>query len=72
VNITGDLTIRGRTKTITIPSRLTQVNAERNVWRVKGTTTINRNDFGVSYQPPVNKINPEIQIQFDIAFTEKK
>ncbi len=72
VNITGDLTIRGKTKTITIPSRLTQVNAERNIWRVKGNTVINRNDFGVSYQPAVNKINPEIQIQFDIAFSEKK
>jgi polyisoprenoid-binding protein YceI len=68
VNITGDLTIRGRTKTITVPSRLVFFDAARNVGRVKGAVTIDRNDFGVSFQPPVNKIQPEIQIQFDIAF----
>lgn len=72
VNITGDLTMRGRTKTITIPTRLTQVNAERNVWRVKGNTVINREDFGVSYQSAMNKISSEVQLQFDIAFGEKK
>lgn len=71
INITGDLTIRGRTKRITIPSRLVFFDAARNVGRVKGQTTIDRNDFGVSYQPPVNRINPEIQLQFDIAFKAK-
>lgn len=71
INITGDLTIRGRTKRITIPSRLVFFDAERNVGRVKGQATIDRNDFGVSFQPPVNRINPEIQIQFDIAFKAK-
>ena len=72
VNITGELTIRGKTKTITIPSRLVFYDAQRDAGRVKGQTTIDRNDFGVSYQPRVNKVSPEIQIQFDIAFTAKK
>lgn len=72
VNITGELTIRGTAKTITIPSRLVFYDAQRDAGRVKGQTTIDRNDFGVSYQSAVNKINPEIQIQFDIAFTAKK
>ncbi len=72
VNITGDLTIRGRTKRITIPSRLVFFDAERGVGRVKGETVIDRNDFGVSFQPPVNRISPEVRIQFDVAFTEKK
>lgn len=72
VNITGDLTIRGTTKTITIPSRLVFYDAQRDAGRVKGQTTIDRHDFGVSYQPAVNKISPEIQIQFDIAFNAKK
>lgn len=72
VNITGDLTIRGRTKTITVPSRLVFFDGERQVGRVKGEFTIDRNDFGVSFQPPVNKIQPEIKVQFDIAFAAKK
>lgn len=71
INITGDLTIRGRTKRITIPSRLVFFDGERKMGRVKGQTTIDRNDFGVSFQPPVNRINPEIQLQFDIAFKAK-
>ena len=72
VNITGELTIRGRTKLITIPSRLVFYDTQRDAGRVKGETTILRTDFGVDYQPPVNKINPEIRIQFDIAFVAKK
>lgn len=72
INITGDLTIRGRTKRITIPSRLVFFDATRDMGRVKGQTVIDRNDFGVSYQPSVNKINPEIQLQFDISFKAKR
>lgn len=68
MNITGDLTVRGRTKTITVPSRLVFFDATRNVGRVKGQFVIDRNDFGVSFQPPVNKINSEVQVQFDVAF----
>ena len=71
VNITGDLTIRGRTKRITIPSRLVFFDATRKLGRVKGQTTIDRHDFGVSFQPPLNRITPEIQLQFDISFKAK-
>ena len=71
INITGDLTIRGRTKRITIPSRLVFFDTTRSIGRVKGQTTIDRNDFGVSFQPTLNKINPEIQLQFDISFRPK-
>lgn len=72
INITGDLTIRGRTKRITIPSRLVFFDATRDMGRVKGQTVIDRNDFGVSFQPSLNKINPEIQLQFDISFKGKR
>ena len=71
INITGDFTIRGRTKRITIPSRLVFFDATRSIGRVKGQTTIDRNDFGVSYQPLLNKLDPEIQLQFDISFKPK-
>jgi polyisoprenoid-binding protein YceI len=71
INITGDLTIRGRTKRITVPSRLVFFDTTRSIGRVKGQATIDRNEFGVSYQPPLNKISPEIQLQFDISFKRK-
>lgn len=71
INITGDLTIRGRTKRITIPARLVFFDQAKDVGRVKGETVIDRNDFGVSFQPPVNRITPEVKLQFDIAFKAK-
>lgn len=71
LNITGDLTIRGRTKRITIPARLVFFDAQRNVGRVKGEATVDRTDFGVSFNPPVNPVNNEVQIQFDVAFKAK-
>lgn len=71
LNITGDLTIRGRTKRITIPARLVFFDAQRGTGRVKGETTVDRNDYGVSFQPPVNPVAPEVRIQFDVAFKAK-
>lgn len=71
LNITGDLTIRGRTKRITIPSRLVFFDAASNMGRVKGATTVFRDEFGVSFNPPVNPIEPEIEIQFDVTFKAK-
>lgn len=68
VNITGDLTIRGQTKAVTFPSRLMFFDPERNVGRIRGTVTIDRNDFGVAYNSRANPIAAEVQIQFDIAF----
>lgn len=72
LNITGDLTIRGKTKRVTIPTRLVFFDAARSVGRVKGETTIDRTEFGVAYNSSVNPIANEVKIQFDVAFTEKK
>lgn len=71
LNITGDLTIRGRTKRITIPARLMFFDANTGMGRVKGATTIYREEFGVSFNPPVNPIEPEVEIQFDVTFKAK-
>jgi polyisoprenoid-binding protein YceI len=68
LNITGDLTIRGTTKRITVPATLVFFDAEKNTGRVKGTFTINRQDYGVKFQSPVNPIADEVQVQFDVAF----
>jgi polyisoprenoid-binding protein YceI len=45
--ITGDLTIRGVTKTVSIPSTLVFFDSRANMGRVKGTYVLNRMDFGV-------------------------
>jgi polyisoprenoid-binding protein YceI len=71
LNITGDLTIRGRTKRITIPARLMFFDPQTQMGRVKGATTIYREEFGVSFNPPVNPIEPEVEIQFDVTFKAK-
>ena len=71
LNITGDLTIRGRTKRVTIPARLVFFDAASGMGRVKGSTTIHREDYGVSFNPPVNPIESEVEIQFDVTFKGK-
>lgn len=68
LNITGDLTIRGVTKRITVPSTLVFWDAAKNQGRVKGTITILRKDFGVSFDPPVNPVENEVPVSFDITF----
>ena len=70
--IVGDLTVRGQTKTISIPSRLNFYDAERNVGRVTGNFVIDRHEYGVSYNSSMNPIEPEVAVQFDVAFQAKK
>lgn len=68
--VTGDLTVRGTTKTVSIPVRLNFFDAERGMGRVTGTFVIDRMEYGVSFQSPVNPIEPEVAVQFDVAFTK--
>ena len=71
VNITGDLTVRGTTKRITIPGTLVFYDEQSKRGRVKGSFTIDRNEFGVKFQPPVNPIEPEVKVSFDVSFQQK-
>lgn len=66
--ITGDLTIRGVTKTVSIPSTLVFFDAKANMGRVKGTYVVNRMDFGVGFNPPGNPVEPEVPVTFDVTF----
>lgn len=70
--VSGDLTIRGRTKRIAIPVRLNFFDATSNVGRVTGQFVIDRNEFGVSFNPPTNPIEPEVAVQFDVAFQKPR
>ena len=68
LEITGDLTVKGVTKKIVVPASV--MFYDKGVGRFRGTLTILRKDFGVSYDPAVNPIENEVQVQWDIALKE--
>lgn len=72
MRITGDLTIRGKTKRITIPARLNFWDAQSQTGRVTGEFVINRGEFGVSFNSPINPIENEVKVQFDVAFNKPR
>lgn len=70
--VSGDLTIRGRTKRVAIPVRLNFFDAARNVGRVTGQFVIDRTEYGVSYNSVANPIESEVAVQFDVAFQKPR
>ena len=70
--VTGDLTIRGRTKRVAIPVRLNFFDAASNTGRVTGQFVIDRTEFGVSFNPPTNPIESEVAVQFDVTFQKPR
>ncbi len=70
--ITGDLTIRGITKTVSIPATLVFFDRERNAGRVKGAFTILRKEYNVGFDPPGNPVENEVGVQFDVSFKGAK
>lgn len=70
--ITGELTIRGVTKTVAIPATLVFFDRKGNVGRVKGAFTMLRKDYNISFDSPLNPIENEVPVQFDIAFKAAK
>jgi polyisoprenoid-binding protein YceI len=72
LNITGDLTIRGITKSITVPSTLVFFDRKANRGRVKGKFIVMRKDYNVGYDPPMNPVANEVDITFDVSFVPKR
>jgi polyisoprenoid-binding protein YceI len=66
--ITGDLTVKGVTKQVVVPATL--VFYEKGAGRFRGTLSLLRKDFGVSYDAAVNPIENEVQVQWDISLKE--
>ncbi|NCW45244.1 MAG: polyisoprenoid-binding protein, partial [Gemmatimonadaceae bacterium] len=58
LEITGDLTVKGVTKKIVVPASV--MFYDKGVGRFRGTLTVLRKDFGVSYDPAVNPIENEV------------
>src|SRR5215470_3962632 len=68
--VTGDLTIRGVTKPVTVDFKLT--GAETDPWgnfRVgfEGSLAINRRDWGVHWNAALGVVSKKVMLEFDVA-----
>jgi polyisoprenoid-binding protein YceI len=67
VQLTGDLTLRGTTRSITIPTRVELMGAEL---RARGSTTIRQSDFGIE---PIRaaagsvRVKNEVELRFTLV-----
>lgn len=68
--ITGDLTIRGVTKEIQVPTHVVFLRDGRG--RFKGEFQINRKEFGVSYNSNMNPIEDIVKVQFDLNVLDRE
>ena len=62
--VSGQLTIRGVTRSVTVP--VTVTTAEGRL-RIAGELTVNRQEFGVAYQSVLNPIHDEVRVRFDLV-----
>jgi len=69
-DMTGDLTMRGITKSIVVPT--TVVFYDGGLGRFKGAFAVNRRDYGVSYDSKLNPIADTVQVQFNMSLRERK
>lgn len=63
--ITGDLTMHGVTRSLQVPVTVRFFEGGRG--RFAGAFSINRNDYGVSGQSRMNKIDDEVAVQFNMT-----
>jgi polyisoprenoid-binding protein YceI len=68
--ITGDLTMHGVTKSITVPVTAVFYGAGRG--RFRGTFALNRSEWGVVGQSRMNPIEDAVEVQFNFSLTDKK
>ncbi len=68
--LTGDLTVRGVTKSVAIP--VSMVFYQNGRGRFRGAFPINRRDFGINYNSTLNPIEDVVEVQFNMSLGEKK
>lgn len=69
-DIVGDLTMHGVTKEVTAPARTIFYDGGRG--RFKGSFTVNRREYGISYDSRMNPIQDVVEVQFELSIVEKK
>jgi polyisoprenoid-binding protein YceI len=69
-DMTGDLTMRGVTRSIVVPT--TVVFYDNGLGRFKGAFTVKRKQFGIAYDSRVNPIEDDVQVQFNMSLRERK
>lgn len=62
--VSGQLTIRGVTRPVVVPIT---VSTSAGAVRTVGEFTLNRREFGVSYQSFLNPIRDEVRVSFDLT-----
>lgn len=62
--VSGELTIRGVTRPVTLPVTATLTGT---TLRVGGELTLNRRHFGVAYQSRLNPVGDEVKVSFDLV-----
>jgi len=70
LTFTGNLTIRGVTKVVEVPARLVFMKDGR--VRVKGEFKINRKEYGVNYNSPMNPIEDMVAVEFDVNVMDRQ
>ncbi len=75
-DLTGKLTIRGVTKEVTIPVKLTYLkdklsarmpNAKGDLLVIRSTFTVKRSDFGINPDAPQDKVSEAVELVLSIA-----
>ena len=69
-SVAADLTLRGVTKEIQVP--LAQVFYENSRGRFRANFEINRKDFGINFNSPMNPIEDMVKVQVDINVLDKE
>ncbi|MFE9327893.1 YceI family protein [Nocardia sp. NPDC052278] len=70
VKVTGDLTIRGVTRPVTVDFELTRTeNDPHGALRIgfTGRTTINRKDWKVHWKAAAGMVSPKVRLEFDVT-----
>jgi polyisoprenoid-binding protein YceI len=68
--LTGDLMLRGVTRSIDVPVRVVFTRDEDA--RFRGEMKLSRNDFGMTYNSKMNPIDDLVAVQFDIHLSDKE
>ncbi len=59
--VSGELTIRGVTRSLTVP---VEVTVTADALLISGSLTVNRREFGVAYQSRLNPVGDEVNVHF--------